>query len=79
VLLFLFIGKENKMDKEEPKNAQHPFLLNNDNRNLFTLNVFHKINMEKVQTIEDIKLILEHLDITVQEGTTAYEKLKHLL
>ncbi len=38
-----------------------------------------KLDFTKINTIEDIKLILECLEITVTKGTVAHSKLQHLL
>ncbi|WP_310876941.1 hypothetical protein [Priestia megaterium] len=35
-----------------------------------------KINWDKVETIEDIKVILKEIPMTIQGGTSTYENLK---
>tara|TARA_R110000851_G_scaffold251971_5_gene404503 strand:+ start:3865 stop:4062 length:198 start_codon:yes stop_codon:yes gene_type:complete len=41
---------------------------------------YYKVNTDKIETIEDIKLILKHLDLSYSpESKEEYEVMKHLL
>jgi hypothetical protein len=39
----------------------------------------HVIDVDKIESLEDVKLILKYMHITVQESSDAYEPLKHIL
>lgn len=40
---------------------------------------FHRLDCSKLKTVEDIAKVLEGLQISIREGTEAYERLKPFL
>lgn len=40
---------------------------------------YHSLDVDKIQTIEDIKLVLKYLDLHVADTHEDFSKVKHLL
>jgi len=42
--------------------------------------IYYKVNIDKIETLEDIKLILKHLNLNyTPKDKEEYEEIKHLL
>jgi len=64
-------------------NENKPYIIPSDefyDTRINPMQTSYKINVDKIKTIKDIKLILKHLDLTYSpKSKEQYKEIKHLL